>query len=142
MRAFARDRCRSRCFGARAAPSGPGPGARRISCRWDNARRPYEARSNATAKVVDLGAIAGTHDAISVSSDGLRLGAMVKMSAAADHPEILKNYPVVAQSLQQAASGQLRNMATLDGNEIHEARIALFSAIVSVRSFVTSVGWV
>src|ERR1700685_2617017 len=65
------------------------------------------------AKVVDLGAIAGAYDAISVSSDGLRLGAMVKMSAAAEHPEILKNYPVIAQSLQQAASGQLRNMATL-----------------------------
>jgi CO/xanthine dehydrogenase FAD-binding subunit len=41
---------------------------------------------------------------------------MVKMAAAADHPEIVKNYPVIAQSLQQAASGQLRNMATLGGN--------------------------
>ena len=56
------------------------------------------------AKVVDLGAIAGAHDAISVSSDGVRLGAMVKMSAAADHPEIVKTYPVISQSLQQAAS--------------------------------------
>jgi len=30
------------------------------------------------AKVVDLGALAGAHDAISVSPDGVRLGAMVK----------------------------------------------------------------
>jgi xanthine dehydrogenase YagS FAD-binding subunit len=78
------------------------------------------------AKVVDLGAIAGAYDAISVSSDGLRLGAMVKMSAAADHPEILKNYPVIAQSLQQAASGQLRNMATLGGNVLQRSRCSYF----------------
>jgi FAD binding domain in molybdopterin dehydrogenase len=32
------------------------------------------------AKVVDLGAIAGAYEAISVSSDGVRLGALVKMS--------------------------------------------------------------
>jgi xanthine dehydrogenase YagS FAD-binding subunit len=67
------------------------------------------------AKVVDLGAIAGAHDAISVSSDGVRLGAMVKMAAAADHPEIVKNYPNISQSLQLAASAQLRNLATLGG---------------------------
>src|SRR5580693_4620696 len=69
------------------------------------------------AKVVDLGALARVHNAITVSPDGVRLGAMVKMSAAADHPEIVKNYPVVAQSLQLAASAQLRNMATPDGNK-------------------------
>jgi xanthine dehydrogenase YagS FAD-binding subunit len=78
------------------------------------------------AKVVDLGAIAGAHNAISVSSNGLRLGALVKMSAAADHPEILKNYPVIAQSLQQAASGQLRNMATLGGNVLQRTRCPYF----------------
>ena len=60
--------------------------------------------------VVDLGGITAVHDAISVSPDGVQLGAMVKMAAAADHPDILKNYPVIAQSLQQAASGQLRNI--------------------------------
>jgi xanthine dehydrogenase YagS FAD-binding subunit len=76
--------------------------------------------------VLDLGAIAGAHNAISVSSDGVRLGAMVKMSAAADHPEILKNYPVIAQSLQQAASGQLRNMATLGGNVLQRTRCPYF----------------
>ena len=52
------------------------------------------------AKVVDLGALAGAHDAITVSPDGVRLGAMVKMATAADHPEIVKTYPVIAQSLR------------------------------------------
>jgi hypothetical protein len=32
--------------------------------------------------------------------------------------------------------------STARASEIHEARIALFSAIVSVVSFVTSVGWI
>ena len=78
------------------------------------------------AKVVDLGALAGAHDAISVSPDGVRLGAMVKMSAAADHPEIVKTYPVISQSLQLAASAQLRNMATLGGNVLQRTRCAYF----------------
>jgi xanthine dehydrogenase YagS FAD-binding subunit len=78
------------------------------------------------AKVVDLGALAGVHDVISVAPDGVRLGAMVKMSAAANHPEIVKNYPVVAQSLQLAASAQLRNMATLGGNVLQRTRCPYF----------------
>ena len=78
------------------------------------------------AKVVDLGALAGAHDAISVSPDGLRLGAMVKMSAAADHPDIVKTYPVISQSLQLAASAQLRNMATLGGNVLQRTRCPYF----------------
>jgi xanthine dehydrogenase YagS FAD-binding subunit len=78
------------------------------------------------ANVVDLGALTGAHDAISVTPNGVRLGAMVKMSAAADHPEIVKNYPVVAQSLQLAASAQLRNMATLGGNVLQRTRCPYF----------------
>src|SRR3984885_13442175 len=78
------------------------------------------------AKLVDLGALAGAHDAVSVSPDGLRLGAMVKMSAAADHPDIIKTYPVISQSLQLAASAQLRNMATLGGNVLQRTRCPYF----------------
>jgi xanthine dehydrogenase YagS FAD-binding subunit len=78
------------------------------------------------AKVVDLGALAPDHDAISVSSDGVRLGAMAKMATAADHPEIVKAYPVISQSLLLAASAQLRNMATLGGNVLQRTRCPYF----------------
>jgi xanthine dehydrogenase YagS FAD-binding subunit len=78
------------------------------------------------AKVVDLGALATAHDATALSSSGVRLGALVKMSIVADHPEILKNYPVIAQSLQQAASAQLRNMATIGGNVLQRTRCPYF----------------
>jgi xanthine dehydrogenase YagS FAD-binding subunit len=76
--------------------------------------------------VVDIGALAGALGQIESGADGLRLGAMVKMADAADHPTILRDYPVIAQALQLAASAQLRNMATLGGNVLQRTRCAYF----------------
>jgi xanthine dehydrogenase YagS FAD-binding subunit len=56
----------------------------------------------------------------------LRLGAMVRMAEAADHPDIKKNFPVIAQSLTFAASAQLRNMASLGGNVLQRTRCPYF----------------
>jgi xanthine dehydrogenase YagS FAD-binding subunit len=44
------------------------------------------------------------------------------MSAVAKHPAVRSLYPVIAQSLQLAASAQLRNMATLGGNVLQRTR--------------------
>src|SRR5215469_1974749 len=63
---------------------------------------------------------------IEVVGDALRLGAFVTMAEAADHPEIRQNYPIIAQSLTQAASQQLRNMATLGGNLLQRTRCVYF----------------
>jgi xanthine dehydrogenase YagS FAD-binding subunit len=63
---------------------------------------------------------------ITVSKDGVRLGALVTMAQAADHPDIKRDYPVVAQSLQFAASAQLRNMASLGGNVLQRTRCPYF----------------
>jgi xanthine dehydrogenase YagS FAD-binding subunit len=57
---------------------------------------------------------------------GLWLGALVRMSAAADNAEVRKNYPLVAQSLDLAASPQIRNMATLGGNVLQRTRCTYF----------------
>jgi xanthine dehydrogenase YagS FAD-binding subunit len=132
MRAFVYDRASSEPAAIRAA-------AMLAQLPDEQGRAPVEYLAGGTtlvdlmkldvmrpARVVDLGAIASAHDAISVSADGVRLGAMVKMSAAADHPEIVKNYPVVTQSLQLAASAQLRNMATLGGNVLQRTRCPYF----------------
>jgi xanthine dehydrogenase YagS FAD-binding subunit len=56
----------------------------------------------------------------------LRLGAFMTMAAAAEHPEITQNYPVIAQSLELAASPQIRNMATLGGNILQRTRCNYF----------------
>jgi xanthine dehydrogenase YagS FAD-binding subunit len=73
-------------------------------------------------RVVDLGSVRTTWDGIDITANGLRLGAFAKMSAVADHAAILSDYPVIAQSLQLAASAQIRNMATLGGNVLQRTR--------------------
>ena len=63
---------------------------------------------------------------IEVTSQGLRIGALVRMSDAAEHDIIKRDYPVLAQSLSLAASQQLRNMATLGGNVLQRTRCGYF----------------
>jgi len=77
-------------------------------------------------RVVDLTPLRAAHAAIEAGPDGLRLGALAKMSAVAAHPAVLAGYPAIAQSLQLAASAQLRNMATLGGNVLQRARCTYF----------------
>lgn len=67
--------------------------------------------------VTDINALERTSSGeIEFGPRGLRLGALVRMSAAVDHPELRKNYPMIAQSLELAASAQIRNMASLGGS--------------------------
>lgn len=63
---------------------------------------------------------------IDVQQNMLRLGAMVTMAEAADHPDIADGCPVLVESLRLAASQQLRNMATLGGNLLQRTRCYYF----------------
>ncbi|HXP24802.1 MAG TPA: xanthine dehydrogenase family protein subunit M [Steroidobacteraceae bacterium] len=72
-------------------------------------------------RLIDLSKANGGRE-IELSDTELRLGAFAKMSAVAKHPAVLSRYPVIAQSLQFAASAQLRNMATLGGNVLQRTR--------------------
>jgi xanthine dehydrogenase YagS FAD-binding subunit len=79
------------------------------------------------ARVIDINDLRGADaSAIEVGPRGLRLGAMVRMSDAAAHEEVRRNFPVIAQSLALAASQQLRNMATLGGNVLQRTRCTYF----------------
>ena len=49
-----------------------------------------------------------------------------RMADAADHPAVQRDYPVIAQALQLAASQQLRNMASLGGNVLQRTRCNYF----------------
>jgi xanthine dehydrogenase YagS FAD-binding subunit len=73
-------------------------------------------------RIVDLGALQKTHGSVEVSAQGLRLGAFAKMARVADDAAVSVEYPAIAQSLQLAASAQLRNMATLGGNLLQKTR--------------------
>jgi xanthine dehydrogenase YagS FAD-binding subunit len=73
-------------------------------------------------RVVDLGSVRAPWTDIDLTSGGLRLGAFAKMSTVANDARVRSQYPVIAQSLQLAASAQLRNMATLGGNVLQRTR--------------------
>ena len=79
------------------------------------------------ARLVDINALdASELGRIDVSEEGLRLGALVRMAEAADHPLINRSFPALAQSLRLAASPQIRNMATLGGNVLQRTRCPYF----------------
>jgi len=77
--------------------------------------------------VIDINAL---HESelgrINVGANGLRLGALVRMAEAAEHAEVVRNFPALAQSLQLAASQQIRNMASLGGNVLQRTRCPYF----------------
>jgi xanthine dehydrogenase YagS FAD-binding subunit len=77
--------------------------------------------------VIDINALQRTSlGQIEVNETQLRLGALARMAETAEHPTVKNNYPVIAQSLQLAASPQLRNMATLGGNVLQRTRCNYF----------------
>jgi xanthine dehydrogenase YagS FAD-binding subunit len=57
------------------------------------------------------------------TSDGLRIGALERMSDIARHPGV---YPAISSALLQSASQQLRNMASIGGNLLQRTRCGYF----------------
>ncbi len=56
----------------------------------------------------------------------LKIGALVRNSDLAHHPEVQSNYSVLSQALLSGASAQLRNMATTGGNLLQRTRCMYF----------------
>ncbi|ESY54088.1 MULTISPECIES: xanthine dehydrogenase family protein subunit M [unclassified Mesorhizobium] len=75
--------------------------------------------------LVDITHLKGL-DAIKVDADSAMIGALAKMSHVADHAEIKSRFPAVSEALWQAASAQLRNMATIGGNLMQRTRCPYF----------------
>jgi xanthine dehydrogenase YagS FAD-binding subunit len=77
--------------------------------------------------VIDLRALRATETTgVSARSDGLHLSAFATMASVADHSEVRRSYPLIADCLKLAASPQLRNMATLGGNVLQKTRCPFF----------------
>lgn len=57
---------------------------------------------------------------------GLRIGSLARMSDVAADLEVRRRFPVIAEALLFAASGQLRNMASIGGNIMQRTRCAYF----------------
>jgi xanthine dehydrogenase YagS FAD-binding subunit len=76
------------------------------------------------SSVVDVNGLA--HAQIEERASGVILGALVRNSDAADHPAIVKRYPVLSEAILAGASPQIRNLATMGGNLLQRTRCPYF----------------
>jgi xanthine dehydrogenase YagS FAD-binding subunit len=63
---------------------------------------------------------------VSVTKNGLRIGALALNSVVSENNLITKNQPLLAMALKAGASPQLRNMATVGGNMMQRTRCGYF----------------
>lgn len=76
--------------------------------------------------LLDINGLSGMSRVEALSDGGLRIGALARMSDVAADGEVRRRFPVIAESLLFAASGQLRNMASMGGNIMQRTRCAYF----------------
>ena len=62
-----------------------------------------------------------------LADGGVKIGAMARNTATANHPLIRQRYPVLSQAFLAGASPQLRNMATVGGNLMQRTRCYYFT---------------
>ena len=78
----------------------------------------------APCRLVDINALPCTE--ITVGPEGLRLGALARMSDVADDAGVRERFPVIAEALLASASAQVRNMASIGGNLLQRTRCTYF----------------
>ncbi len=76
-------------------------------------------------RVVDITGLPAL-DGIEQRPEGLRLGALARMSDVAAHASVREHYPVISEALLASASAQVRNLATLGGNLLQRTRCGYF----------------
>lgn len=76
------------------------------------------------ARLVDISRL--PWQAVEGAPDGVRIGALARLSDAAAHPEVRRRVPLVATALEASASPQVRNMATVGGALLQRVRCPYF----------------
>jgi len=64
-------------------------------------------------------------DAVATTLDGLRIGALCRLSEVVRDP-LLAPYPIIVEALRETASPMVRNMATMGGNLLQRTRCLYF----------------
>ena len=77
-------------------------------------------------RLLDINGLPGMDQIEPTPDSGLRIGALARMSDVAANIEVRRRFPVIAESLLFAASGQLRNMASMGGNIMQRTRCPYF----------------
>jgi xanthine dehydrogenase YagS FAD-binding subunit len=74
------------------------------------------------ARLVDLKSVPGMQDVTAEPAGNLRIGPLVTLAQVAAHPGIQATHTALAQACGQAASPQIRNVATIGGNLLQRPR--------------------
>jgi xanthine dehydrogenase YagS FAD-binding subunit len=77
-------------------------------------------------RLIDITHIGGLDSVATLPDGGLRIGALVRNSDAANHALVRERYPLLSQAFLAGASAQLRNMATVGGNLMQRTRCSYF----------------
>jgi len=80
----------------------------------------------APKRLVNVKQIDGLRGVTYQPGNGLRIGALVTLAELADDENVRKNYPVLAEAAIEAASPQIRNLATVGGNMCQRPRCWYF----------------
>src|ERR1700722_9264729 len=83
-------------------------------------------RAALPSRLLDINGLGGMRQVETLPDGGLRIGALARMSDVAADVEVRARFPVIAEGLLFAASGQLRNMASIGGNIMQRTRCAYF----------------
>ena len=76
--------------------------------------------------LIDMNRVAEL-SAIHADANSLEIGASVRLSALAEHPAVVKHYPVVAQAAGHIAGPTHRNMGTVGGNLCLDTRCIFYN---------------
>jgi xanthine dehydrogenase YagS FAD-binding subunit len=79
----------------------------------------------APKRLINIKEIKDLHG-VSSNAQGMRIGALTTLGDLAGDAAVKKNYPALAEALVEAASPQIRNMATLGGNLCQRPRCWYF----------------
>jgi len=76
--------------------------------------------------LIDMNRVQELHT-IKADEKGLEIGASVRLSEVAEHPDVVKLYPVVAQAAAHIAGPTHRNMGTVGGNLCLDTRCIFYN---------------
>ena len=83
-------------------------------------------RATLPDRLLDINGLPGLAQIDVLPGGGVRIGALARMSDVAADVEVRQRFPVIAEGLLFAASGQLRNMASIGGNIMQRTRCPYF----------------
>lgn len=73
-------------------------------------------------RLVDLKSVRGMQDVMAEAAGSLRIGPLVTLAQVAAHPTVRAMHTALAQACGEAASPQIRNVATVGGNLLQRPR--------------------